>query len=125
MNGHDKNAIVTRAYEAWNAKDYKRLLDSFEGGLSWIVPGDNRHTGKLETRDRVTPVLDALGRSDYAVSPRHFIEDAERVVVLAQVTLDGVQHGAIDVWTFEAGGLVKYQHASTNTMILDRVLDRE
>ncbi|MFC0040053.1 nuclear transport factor 2 family protein [Actinomadura rayongensis] len=116
---------VQQTYEAWNAGALEDVVAAFDGGLTWVVPGRTDAAGKAETKEQVTTVLRALADSGYQSSPRHYLADEDRVVVLLQATIDGKQHGAVDVWTFEGGKLAKYQHASTDTTLIDRALSGE
>lgn len=113
---------VHRIYDAWGARDHASLLFGVDPAFEWIVPGANRLTGKAIGPAAAGEVLTALDGIGYSVSPRHFIADDERVIALAQVTIGERVLGAIDVWTFADDRLVKYQHASTDTTVLDGAL---
>ena len=113
---------VQRIYDAWDSHDHSTVLAGIDPSFEWVVPGANRLTGKAVGAEKAAEVLTALDEIGYTVSPRHFVADDDRVIALAQVTIDGTQLGAIDVWTFTDDRLVKYQHASTDTTVLDRAL---
>jgi ketosteroid isomerase-like protein len=117
-------AAVRRAYAAWDEQRFTDLLAELSDDIVWSMPGHNRLTSKTPGKPNAEQVLKALTAIGYQVSPRHFLADGQRVVALAQVTIGGVQHGAVDIWTFDAAGerIAKYGHASTDTTLLDHAL---
>jgi ketosteroid isomerase-like protein len=116
---------VHRVYAAWDDHRFTDLIEDLGDDIVWSVPGRNRLTSKNPGRANAKRIIETLSAAGYKVSPRHFLNDGQRVVVLAQVTVGGIQHGAVDIWTFDAAGerIAKYGHASTDTTLLDRLLD--
>jgi uncharacterized protein len=122
MSSSTNLLAVQRAYDAWTDGRLDDVLAECADDVQWITPGRSRLSGVSKGKEAADAVLAALRAGGYAVSPRHFLADEERVVALVQATIDGRQHGAVDVWTFRDGRIGKYQHASTDTLLLDGLL---
>jgi hypothetical protein len=61
-----------------------------------------------------------LADKGFATSPQHWFSDADRVVVLTQITVGGEQADQADVLTYRDGELVKFQTAG-DTALYERV----
>lgn len=125
MSADIKVQTVQRAYDAWATGRLGEVLAGCADDVQWITPGRNRLSGTAEGREAAEGVLGQLHAGGYQVSPRHFLSDEGRVVTLVQTTIDGKQAGAVDVWTFTGGQISKYQHASSDTTLIDRLLGED
>ena len=122
MPDDSKIDTVRNVYDAWSEARFDDLLGACSEDLVWVVPGRNQFTGRQVGKPAATGVLNKMKDAGYSVSPRHFLSDDVRVVVLAQATTQGEQHGIVDIWTFTGDQVSRYQHSSVDTTLLDSAL---
>lgn len=109
MSAADNKQTAQAAYAAFSQGDAEGAMRSIDDSVEWNVRGDNALTGKYKGRQAVGELWGRFLSRGFQTHPREFIADADKVVVLASVQLDGEQTESVDVLTYDdAGKLIAF-----------------
>jgi hypothetical protein len=116
MAGEQNLESAKRAYAAFQAGDAAGAMENMADDIEWITPGNSAISGTVRGKQEVGQLWAKLAEKGFSTNPQYWFSDAERVVVLAKVTVDGQEADAADVLTFRDGKLVKFQNAGDTAM---------
>ncbi len=120
MAGEENIEIAKRGYAAFSAGDAQAAMADMADEIEWVTPGNSAVSGTARGKQEVGAVWAQLAEKGFTTSPQHWLSDADRVVVLTQVSVGGESYDAADVLTFRDGKLVKFQSAG-DTALAERV----
>ena len=120
MAGEENVESAQRAYAAFASGDAAGAMSNMADEIEWITPGNSAVSGTRRGKQEIGALWAKFAEKGFSTSPQYWFSDEERVVVLAQVTLDGQHADSVDVLTFRDGRVVKFQTAG-DTAMLERV----
>jgi len=109
---------------AAGAMDPEGAMKDISDSIEWVVSGDNALTGTYRGKQEVGEFWMKLVEKGFTTTPREFIADGNKVVVLCDVELDGERSESADVLSYdEDGKLVRFQTFGDEAQ-LNRVFPR-
>jgi ketosteroid isomerase-like protein len=120
MAGEQNVETTKQAYAAFSAGDAAAAMAAMADDIQWITPGNSVISGTIQGKQEVGALWAKFSEKGFSTTPQYWFSDAERVVVLTQVTLGGETYDSADVLTFRDGKLVKFQ-ATSDTALVERV----
>jgi uncharacterized protein len=120
MAGEQNVETAKRAYAAFSAGDGAGAMEAVADDIEWITPGNSAISGTIHGKQEVGAMWAKLGEKGFTTTPQFWFSDADRVVVLTHVTVEGGEADSCDVLTFRDGKLVKFQSAG-DTAMFERV----
>jgi uncharacterized protein len=119
----NKQAAVN-GYAAFGAMDPEGAMKDISDSIEWVVGGDNALTGTYRGKEEVGGFWMKLVEKGFTTTPREFIAEGNRVVVLCDVELDGERSESADVLSYdEDGKLIRFQTFGGEAQ-LDRAFPR-
>jgi len=120
MAGEQNVETAKRAYAAFSAGDGAGAMEAVADDIEWITPGNSAISGTIHGKQEVGAMWAKLGEKGFTTAPQFWFSDADRVVVLTHITVEGGEADSCDVLTFRDGKLVKFQSAG-DTAMFERV----
>lgn len=120
MAGEENLEQAKKAYEAFSNGDAEGAMEKMSDDVEWIQPGNSAIGGTYRGKQEVGGLWGKFAEKGLKVTPQYWFSDAERVVVLTHIELDGQGADGADVLTYRDGQLVKFQTAG-DTALLERV----
>jgi uncharacterized protein len=120
MAGEQNVETAKRAYAAFSAGDGAGAMEAVADDIEWITPGNSAISGTIHGKQEVGAMWAKLGEKGFTTTPQFWFSDADRVVVLTHITVEGGEADSCDVLTFRDGKLVKFQSAG-DTAMFERV----
>ena len=119
----NKQAAVN-GYAAFGAMDPEGAMKDISDSIEWVVGGDNALTGTYRGKEEVGGFWMKLVEKGFKNTPREFIADGDKVVVICDVEVDGQQSETSDLLDYDSTGkLVRFQSFGGETQ-LDRAFPR-
>ena len=119
----NKQAAVN-GYAAFGAMDPEGAMKDISDSIEWVVGGDNALTGTYRGKEEVGGFWMKLVEKGFKNTPKEFIAEGDKVVVICDVELDGVRAESSDLLDYDATGkLVRFQSFGGETQ-LDRAFPR-
>jgi ketosteroid isomerase-like protein len=119
----NKQAAVN-GYAAFGAMDPEGAMKDISDSIEWVVGGDNALTGTFRGKEEVGEFWMKLVEKGFTTTPKEFIADGNKVVVLCDVELNGERSESADVLSYdEDGKLVRFQTFGDDA-VLDRAFPR-
>lgn len=120
MAGEENIETAKRAYAAFSAGDGASAMERLADDLEWITPGNSAISGIIHGKQAVGALWGQLAEKGFTTTPQFWFSDADHVVVLTHITVQGGEADGCDVLTFRDGKVVKFQTAG-DTALLERV----
>ncbi len=120
MAGEQNVETAKRAYAAFSAGDGAGAMEALADDAEWITPGNSAISGTIHGKQAIGALWAKLGEKGFTTTPQFWFSDADRVVVLTHVAVEGGEADSCDVLTFRDGKLVKFQSAG-DTAMFERV----
>lgn len=115
----NKQAAVN-GYAAFGAMDPEGAMKDISDSIEWVVRGNSLVTGVYVGKQAVGDFWMKLVEKGFKTTPREFIAEGDKVVVVCDTELDGEQSQSVDVLTYDAeGGLIRFETFGDEAM-LDR-----
>lgn len=109
MGAQENKQTAEAAYRAFGQGDAAGAMENIDDSVVWTARGDSALTGSYEGKQAVAELWAKLGEKGLKTEPHDYVADADKVVVLTTVTLDGETAEAADVLTYNADGkLIKF-----------------
>jgi len=119
----NKQAAIN-GYAAFGAMDPEGAMKDISDSIEWVVGGDNALTGTYRGKEEVGGLWMKIVEKGFTTTPKEFIAEGNKVVVLCDVELDGERSESADVLSYdEDGKLVRFQTFGDDAQ-LDRVFPR-
>ena len=119
----NKQAAIN-GYAAFGAMDPEGAMKDISDSIEWVVSGDNALTGTYRGKQEVGDFWMKLVGKGFTTTPREFIAEGNKVVVLCDVELDGERSESADVLSYdEDGKLIRFQTFGDEVQ-LNRVFPR-
>lgn len=119
----NKQAAIN-GYAAFGAMDPEGAMKDISDSIEWVVSGDNALTGTYRGKQEVGDFWMKLVEKGFTTTPREFIAEGNKVVVLCDVELDGERSESADVLSYdEDGKLIRFQTFGDEAQ-LNRVFPR-
>ncbi|MGH2869165.1 MAG: nuclear transport factor 2 family protein [Solirubrobacteraceae bacterium] len=116
MAGEQNVESAKQAYAAFSAGDAAGAMANMSDDIEWVTPGNSAISGTAHGKQEVGALWAKFAEHGFKTSPQYWFSDEERVVVLAQTTIDGEKSDSVDVLTFRDGKLVKFQNSSDTAL---------
>jgi uncharacterized protein len=120
MAGEQNVETAKRGYAAFSAGDAAAAMEILADDIEWISPGNSAVSGTIHGKQAVGGLWGQLAGKSFTTNPQFWFSDAERVVVLTHITLEGGEADTCDVLSFRDGKVVKFQSAA-DTALMERV----
>jgi uncharacterized protein len=120
MAGEQNVETAKRGYAAFSAGDAVAAMEVLADDIEWITPGNSAISGTLHGKQAVGALWGQLAEKGFTTNPQFWFSDAEHVVVLTHIAVEGGEADSCDVFTFRDGKVVKFQTAG-DTALLERV----
>jgi ketosteroid isomerase-like protein len=105
----NKQAAVN-GYAAFGAMDPEGAMKDISDSIEWVVGGDNALTGSYKGKEEVGGFWMKLVEKGFTTTPKEFIAEGNRVVVLCDVELDGERAESLDLLSYDdEGKLIRFQ----------------
>jgi uncharacterized protein len=119
----NKQAAVN-GYAAFGAMDPEGAMKDISDSIEWVVGGDNALTGTYRGKEEVGGFWMKLVEKGFKTTPKEFIAEGDRVVVICDVELDGEQSESADLLSYDSDGkLIRFQTFGGESQ-LDRAFPR-
>lgn len=124
MSAEDNKQAAKDGYAAFSAGDAEQAMANISDSIEWVVGGDNSVTGTLHGKQEVGEFWAQIGEKGFQTSPREFIADGDKVVVLGTDSIGGDQSESVDVLTYDdSGQLVRFETFGSEDL-LDKAFPR-
>lgn len=120
MAGEENIETAKRGYAAFSAGDAEGAMADMHDDVEWVTPGNSAISGTRQGKQQVGELWATFADKQFSTTPQYWFSDADRVVVLTQVSIGGETYDAADVLTFRNGKLAKFQTAG-DTAALERI----
>ncbi len=124
MGAQENKRAAQDGYAAFGSGDAEGAMANIDDGVAWTVRGDNALTGTHNGKQAVGELWGKLAEAGFSTTPHDFIADADKVVVLTTVKLDGETNEAADVLTYNDDGKLIAFETLGDTSVTDRVFAR-
>ncbi|MGY2875417.1 uncharacterized protein ACVW00_002607 [Marmoricola sp. URHA0025 HA25] len=105
----NKQAAVN-GYAAFGAMDPEGAMKDISDSIEWVVGGDNALTGTYRGKEEVGGFWMKLVEKGFKNTPKEFIAEGNRVVVLCHNELDGNEADSADVLSYDDDGkLIRFE----------------
>jgi ketosteroid isomerase-like protein len=119
----NKQAAIN-GYAAFGAMDPEGAMKDISDAIEWVVGGDNALTGSYKGKEAVGGFWMKLVEKGFTTTPKEFIAEGNRVVVLCDVELDGDRAESLDLLSYnDDGQLVRFETFGGEAQ-LDRAFPR-
>ncbi len=119
----NKQAAVN-GYAAFGAMDPEGAMKDISDAIEWVVGGDNALTGTYRGKEEVGGFWMKLVEKGFKNTPKEFIAEGNKVVVLCHNELDGNAAESADVLSYDdEGKLIRFETVGGETQ-LDRAFPR-
>lgn len=119
----NKQAAIN-GYAAFSAMDPEGAMKDISDSIEWVVGGDNALTGSYRGKDKVGELWMKILEKGFRTTPKEFIAEGDKVVVICDVELDGEQSESADLLSYDSGGkLIRFQTFGDEAQ-LDRAFPR-
>ena len=121
MGAQENKQAAEAAYNAFSNGDGEAAMKDMDDSIKWTVRGDNALTGTYQGKEAVAELWGKFLSKDFSTEPHDFVDDDDKVVVLATVTLEGESNEDADVLTYNAEGKLIAFDSIGETALGDRV----
>jgi uncharacterized protein len=106
MTADENLAIMRRGYAAFNSGDMDTLIEVFDEGIVWHLPGRSRFAGDYQSRDATLAYFGQLAQETggtFRAELQHLLADEDRVIAIQRSTgqRDGKRLDVSDCIVFE------------------------
>ncbi len=121
MGAQENKQTARDAYDAFSRGDAEGAMRNIDEAIHWTARGDNALTGEYDGKQAVGELWGKLASKGFKTSPREFIADGDKVIVLTTANFAGETTENVDVLTYnDAGKLVAFD-VFGDTTLADRV----
>ncbi len=97
-------------YAAFIAMDPEGAMKDLSDSIEWVVTGDNALAGTYKGKDEVGGFWMKIVEKGFTTTPKEFLADGDKVVVLVEIALGGETRETVDVLAFDGDGkLARFQ----------------
>lgn len=119
----NKQAAVN-GYAAFGAMDAEGAMKDISDSIEWIVGGNSSVTGTYRGKDEVGGFWMKLMEKGFRTTPKDFIAEGDKVVVVCDVELAGETDQSVNLLTYDSEGrLIRFETFGGEAMI-DRAFPR-
>lgn len=119
----NKQAAIN-GYAAFGALDADAAMKDISDSIEWVVSGDNALTGTYRGKDQVGNLWMRLLENQFRTTPREFIAEGNKVVVICDIEVAGATAESADLLTFDdEGRMIRFQTFGDQG-VLDRLYPR-
>jgi uncharacterized protein len=104
MSAQENKQTAQAAYAAFSSGDAEGAMRDIDDSIEWTVRGDNTLTGTYKGKQAVGELWGKFLGGGFRTAPHDFIGDADKVVVLTTIQLDGETVESADVLTYNGSG---------------------
>lgn len=105
----NKQAAIN-GYEAFGAMDADGAMKDISDSIEWVVPGDNALTGTYRGKDEVGGFWMKLLERGFKTTPKEFIAEGDKVVVVCDNEIDGERAEVVNVLSYDSEGrLIRFE----------------
>ncbi|MBO9520222.1 MAG: hypothetical protein J7518_01690 [Nocardioidaceae bacterium] len=116
----NKQAAIN-GYAAFSAMDPEAAMKDISDSILWVVGGNNLLTGEYVGKQAVGDLWMKIVEKGFKTTPREFIAEGDKVVVLCDTELDGELGQTADVLSYDAEGKLVRFDTFGDEAVLDRV----
>src|SRR5436190_24080296 len=99
----NKQAAVN-GYAAFSAMDAEAAMKDISDSIEWVVTGDSSLTGTYQGKEAVGGLWMKLLEKGFQTTPKEFIAEGDKVVVLCDTSMAGEQVASVDVLSYDQDG---------------------
>jgi ketosteroid isomerase-like protein len=121
MTSRANKETAQAAYAAFSAGDAAEAMRNVSDEIVWNTRGHNVLTGTRRGREAVGELWGQLAQAGFRTTPREFIAEGDKVVVLTTVEFVGERDDSIDVLTYDGRGKLIAFDSFGDPAISDRV----
>src|SRR3954469_13673969 len=105
----NKQAAIN-GYAAFGAMDADAAMKDISDSIEWVVGGDNALTGTYRGKEEVGQFWMKLLEKGFKNTPKEYIAEGDKVVVICDVELDGNAADSADVLSYDdEGKLIRFE----------------
>lgn len=105
----NKQAAID-GYAAFGAMDAEGAMKDISDSVEWVVSGDSSLTGTYNGKDEVGGLWMKLLEKGFRTTPKEFIAEGDKVVVICDISLGGEQAGSVNVLGYDGvGKLIRFE----------------
>lgn len=109
MGAQENKQIAHDAYAAFGRGDAEGAMRNIDESIVWTVRGENALTGTYSGRQAVGELWGKFLGEGFSTSPREFIADGDKVIVLTTAQFGDESVESVDVLTYnDAGRLIAF-----------------
>jgi ketosteroid isomerase-like protein len=119
----NKQAAVD-GYAAFGAMDAEGAMKDIADSIEWVVSGDSSVSGSYHGKDEVGGLWMQLLEKGFQTTPKEFIAEGDKVVVVCDTSLGGEQAGAVNVLSYDGDGKLTRFETYGGEELLNRTFPR-
>jgi ketosteroid isomerase-like protein len=119
----NKQAAVD-GYAAFGAMDAEGAMKDISDSIEWVVSGDSSVSGSYHGKDEVGGLWMQLLEKGFQTTPKEFIAEGDKVVVVCDTSLGGEQAGAVNVLSYDGDGKLTRFETYGGEELLNRTFPR-
>lgn len=104
MTAESNKQVAIDGYAAFSALDADAAMKDLSDSVEWIANGDSAVSGTYKGKDEVGGFWMKLLEKGFTTTPKEFIAEGDKVVVLCDVSVAGETTSSVDVLDFDADG---------------------
>lgn len=119
----NKQAAIN-GYAAFAAMDADGAMKDISDSIEWVVGGDSAVTGTYRGKEELGGFWMKLLEKGFKTTPREFIAEGDKVVVICDVEVGGETVPSVDLLTFDADGKLMHFETIGGEELLNRTFAR-
>jgi len=119
----NKQAAID-GYAAFGAMDADAAMKDISDSIEWVVSGDSSLTGTYHGKDEVGGLWMKLLEKGFQTTPKEFIAEGNKVVVLCDTSLGSEQAKSADVLSYDSDGKLVRFESYGGEEVLNRLFPR-
>jgi ketosteroid isomerase-like protein len=119
----NKQAAVD-GYAAFGAMDAEGAMKDISDSIEWVVSGDSSLTGTYNGKDEVGGLWMKLIEKGFQTTPKEFIAEGDKVVVICDTRIGEEQVEAVNVLSYDSDGKLIRFEAYGGEELLNRTFAR-
>jgi ketosteroid isomerase-like protein len=99
----NKQAAID-GYAAFGAMDAEGAMKDISDSIQWVVSGDSSLTGTYNGKEEVGGLWMKLLEKGFRTTPKEFIAEGDKVVVICDTSIGAEQSESVDVLSYDSSG---------------------
>lgn len=110
MGAAENKQAAVEGYAAFSAMDADGAMKDISDSIEWVVSGDSSLSGTYHGKDEVGGLWTKFLEKGFQTTPKEFIAEGDKVVVVADTRLAGEQAESVNLLSYDGDGkLIRFE----------------